>query len=166
MHKHHIVPRSRGGPDKEWNFVEVDPYTHAYEHALDFILFEHAPYFDCRHESWKDLPASLQLAVREEQSKRKKKEYLKDDLLHWGPEIELWYASGLSTRSIGSILGRSAPAINYHLKLRGVELQPPRKGKRGKDLKPRKKDGYLRKRQPVEDRGIQQSSVGDCHTGC
>lgn len=64
MHRHHIIPRSRGGPDEDWNFVEIDPYTHAYEHALDFVLFENAPMFDFRHEAWPMLPADLQLAVR------------------------------------------------------------------------------------------------------
>ena len=145
-HKHHIVPRSKGGPDEEWNFVSLDPYTHAYEHALDFVLFEQSPYFDCRHVGWRLLPFDLQLAVRKEQSKRKKAEYVKDDLLFWGPEIEQWYRGGLSTRQIASILGRSAPAINYHLRLRNVNLEPPRKGQRGKDLKPRKKDGYFRQK--------------------
>jgi len=64
-HVHHKIPRSRGGTDDEWNLVEMDPYTHAYEHALDFVLFEHAPVFDCRHEAWPLLPLNLQLAVRE-----------------------------------------------------------------------------------------------------
>jgi len=36
-HVHHKIARSRGGTDDEWNLVEVDPYTHAYEHALDFV---------------------------------------------------------------------------------------------------------------------------------
>ena len=148
-HTHHKIARSRGGTDDEWNLVEMDPYTHAYEHALDFVLFESAPYFDCRHEGWKLLPNDLQIAVREEQSRRKKKEYVKEDLLFWGPEIESWYTAGLSTRQIGSILSRSFVAINYHLRLRGVDLLPPRQGKRGKDLKPRKTDGYSRKQKPL-----------------
>ena len=48
-HTHHKIPVSRGGTGDEWNLVEVDPYTHAYEHALDFVLFDHAPKFDYRH---------------------------------------------------------------------------------------------------------------------
>ena len=62
-HVHHKIPRSRGGTDDEWNLVEVDPYTHAYEHALDFVLFEHAPRFDFRHEAWGLLPTDLREAV-------------------------------------------------------------------------------------------------------
>ena len=62
-HIHHIIPRSRGGTDDEWNLVEMDPYTHAYEHALDFVLFEHAPRFDFRHEAWPLLPEDLREAV-------------------------------------------------------------------------------------------------------
>ena len=64
-HIHHIIPRSRGGTDDEWNLVELDPYTHAYNHALDFVLFDQAPMFDCRHEAWPSLPLDLQTAVRE-----------------------------------------------------------------------------------------------------
>ena len=63
-HVHHKIPRSRGGTDNEWNLVEMDPYTHAYEHALDFVLFEHAPRFDFRHEAWPLLPVDLQEAVK------------------------------------------------------------------------------------------------------
>jgi len=63
-HIHHIIPRSRGGTDDKWNLVELDPYTHAYEHALDFVLFDCAPVFDCRHEAWPLLPNDLQVAVR------------------------------------------------------------------------------------------------------
>jgi hypothetical protein len=69
-HKHHSIPKSRGGTDEDWNLVELDPYTHAYEHALDFVLFEHAPIFDCRHDAWPLLPESLKEAVRRELSAR------------------------------------------------------------------------------------------------
>jgi hypothetical protein len=69
-HKHHSIPKSRGGVDEDWNLVELDPYTHAYEHALDFVLFEHSPRFDFRHEAWPLLPLDLQAAVRLEASKR------------------------------------------------------------------------------------------------
>ena len=64
-HRHHGVAKSRGGPDEDWNFIDLDPYTHAYEHAVDFVLFEHAPVFDCRHEAWPLLPLDLQDLVRE-----------------------------------------------------------------------------------------------------
>ena len=62
-HTHHKIAKSRGGTDDEWNLVEMDPYTHAYEHALDFVLFEHAPHFDFRHQAWPLLPVDLQEAV-------------------------------------------------------------------------------------------------------
>ena len=62
-HVHHSIPKSRGGTDEEWNLVELDPYTHAYEHALDFVLFDHAPQFDFRHEAWPLLPEGLRKAV-------------------------------------------------------------------------------------------------------
>lgn len=69
---HHKIPRSRGGSDDEWNLVEWDDYTHAYEHALDFVLFESAPQFDCRQPGWDLLPEDLRLAVRKELSNRAK----------------------------------------------------------------------------------------------
>jgi hypothetical protein len=72
-HVHHKIARSRGGTDDEWNLVEMDPYTHAYEHALDFVLFEHAPQFHFQQPGWKMLPEDLQEAVRNETSIRKKK---------------------------------------------------------------------------------------------
>jgi hypothetical protein len=69
-HKHHSIPKSRGGTDEDWNLVELDPYAHAYEHALDFVLFDHAPIFDCRHEAWPLLPEDLRKSVRKELSVR------------------------------------------------------------------------------------------------
>jgi len=67
---HHKIPRSRGGSNDEWNLVELDPYTHAYEHALDFILFPgFAPRFDFRHEGWGLLPKDLRDAVLQETSR-------------------------------------------------------------------------------------------------
>jgi hypothetical protein len=78
-HKHHSIPRSRGGTDEDWNLVEVDPYTHAYEHALDFVLFEHSPRFDFRHEAWPLLPPDLQAAVRFEASKRQSERTVSDE---------------------------------------------------------------------------------------
>jgi len=73
IHRHHSVPRSRGGADEDWNFVDIDPYTHAYEHALDFVLFEHSPRFDFRHEAWPLLPEDLKEAVLAETSRRMSK---------------------------------------------------------------------------------------------
>ena len=72
MANHHKIPRSRHGPDDEWNLVEMTDYDHAYSHALDFVLFEHAPVFDCRQPGWKMLPEDLRQAVRNELSRRMK----------------------------------------------------------------------------------------------
>jgi hypothetical protein len=67
-HRHHIIPRSRGGEDSyvEWK----SPYDHAYDHAIDFVLFENAPMFDCRQEGWPLLPEDLKTAVRIELANR------------------------------------------------------------------------------------------------
>ena len=69
-HKHHRVAESRGGSNEDWNFDIVDEYEHALNHALDFVLFPHAPMFDFRHVGWPLLPADLQEAVRKERSRR------------------------------------------------------------------------------------------------
>jgi hypothetical protein len=63
MHKHHTIAKSRGGSDD--HIVTVDPYTHCYEHALDYLLFDNAPRFDFRHEAWALLPQDLREKVRE-----------------------------------------------------------------------------------------------------
>lgn len=70
MAKHHIIPHSRGGPDDAWNLADLSDYDHAYGHALDFVLFEHAPVFDCRQPGWPLLPEDLRQAVRNELSRR------------------------------------------------------------------------------------------------
>jgi hypothetical protein len=67
---HHKIPQSRNGPDEEWNRVELTDYEHALGHALDFVLFEEAPNFDCRQPGWPLLPEDLQDAVRAEISRR------------------------------------------------------------------------------------------------
>jgi len=67
-HKHHIVPRSRGGPDSKENIVSLSPYDHALHHALDFL--EGGPHFDFRHEAWPFLPEELKTKVKEEKSRR------------------------------------------------------------------------------------------------
>ena len=69
LHKHHIVPRSRGGSNEPWNIIELSDYDHAYEHALDFVLFDHAPRFDCRHICWKVLPEELKVLVKNKLSR-------------------------------------------------------------------------------------------------
>jgi hypothetical protein len=73
LHKHHIIPQSRGGGDEPWNLIELSEYDHAYEHALDFVLFDHAPRFDCRQRGWKMLPKDLQVAVRKKLSETTRK---------------------------------------------------------------------------------------------
>jgi hypothetical protein len=70
MEKHHWVARSRGGTDDDWNFGELSEYEHAYEHALNFVLFENAPAFDFRMQGWKQLPKDLQQAVKREKARR------------------------------------------------------------------------------------------------
>ena len=70
--KHHVIPRSRNGPDNEWNLVELSDYNHAYGHALDFVLFDSAPVFDCRQPGWQLLPDDLRQAVRRKLSERMK----------------------------------------------------------------------------------------------
>jgi hypothetical protein len=67
---HHSVARSRGGGDDEWNLHELSEYEHAYEHALNFVLFEHAPQFDFRMNGWKLLPQDLQEACSKEHGRR------------------------------------------------------------------------------------------------
>ena len=63
MHKHHPIAKSRGGDDSYT--VDIDPYTHCYEHAIDFLLFDNAPRFDFRHEAWPLLPEDLREKVLE-----------------------------------------------------------------------------------------------------
>ena len=70
MEKHHGIARSRHGPDDEWNLVELSEYDHAYKHAVDFVLFDIALWFDCRMTGWKMLPDDLRETVLAEQSRR------------------------------------------------------------------------------------------------
>ena len=67
---HHVVARSRGGGDEEWNLSPLSEYSHAETHAIDFVLFENAPDFDFRMRGWRLLPLSLRRAVRKEKSRR------------------------------------------------------------------------------------------------
>lgn len=69
---HHKIPQSRGGGNETWNLIELNAYEHAYEHALDFVLFSSSPSFDCRQPGWKLLPEDLKGAVRKEISNRMK----------------------------------------------------------------------------------------------
>ena len=67
---HHNIPRSRGGSDDDWNLYPLTEYEHAYEHALDYVLFPHAPQFHYQMKGWRLLPKDLQDAVRKEHSRR------------------------------------------------------------------------------------------------
>jgi hypothetical protein len=74
---HHSVAKSRGGGDEDWNLITLSIYEHAEEHALNYVLFDQAPLFDCRMKGWKLLPKDLQNAVllkHSEQNISKKKE--------------------------------------------------------------------------------------------
>ena len=70
MEKHHWVARSRGGTDDDWNLGDLSEYEHAYEHALNFVLFENAPAFHFCMKGWKELPKDLQQAVKRERGRR------------------------------------------------------------------------------------------------
>lgn len=69
-HIHHIIPRSRGGSNHPSNLLELSEYDHAYEHALDYVLFDNAPQFDFRQPGWKLLPQDLKDAVLKRMSER------------------------------------------------------------------------------------------------
>jgi hypothetical protein len=62
-HKHHIIARSRGGGNNTSNLIELSEYDYAYQHALDFVLFDNVPMFDFRQSGWKLLSEDLRLAV-------------------------------------------------------------------------------------------------------
>jgi hypothetical protein len=81
---HHIIARSRGGTDDEFNLRELSVYEHAEQHAIDFVLFEHAPQFDYRMDGWRLLPKDLQDAVKKEQSRRLKE----DNPSHYSEVLE------------------------------------------------------------------------------
>jgi hypothetical protein len=72
-HKHHIIPKSRGGNDDPLNLVELSEYDHAYQHALDFVLFDNAPMFDFRQSGWKLLPEDLRSIVLKKLSRIRSK---------------------------------------------------------------------------------------------
>jgi hypothetical protein len=74
-HQHHIIPKSRGGTNEPWNFQEKNAYDHAFDHAVDFVLFDNAPVFDCRHEAWTLLPDDLRNAVREKLSDKMRERF-------------------------------------------------------------------------------------------
>ena len=114
IHKHHSIPRSRGGTDECWNLVEVDPYTHAYEHALDFVLFEHSPIFDCRHDAWPLLPEDLREAVRAELSFRMSNRTLSEETKQKLAEANLGKKHSLETKQKMSISHKGKKASASH----------------------------------------------------
>ena len=61
-HKHHIVPRHKGGDDSPDNIVELDFIEHARLHAERFLSGEDN-WFDCRHKGWPYLEEELRQAV-------------------------------------------------------------------------------------------------------
>jgi hypothetical protein len=67
IENHHPVPRSRGGTDDYT--VALDSYDHAWGHAVDFVLFDHAPRFDFRLTAWPLLPDDLKRVVLEKTSR-------------------------------------------------------------------------------------------------
>lgn len=70
IERHHKVAKSRNGCDDEWNLEDKSEYDHAYDHAVDFVLFEQAPAFDFRLAGWNLLPEDLKKAVRGERGRR------------------------------------------------------------------------------------------------
>jgi hypothetical protein len=62
---HHVIARSRGGSDESWNLQPLSIYEHAEQHAIDYVLFDNAPVFDCRMPGWGLLPENLREAVLE-----------------------------------------------------------------------------------------------------
>jgi hypothetical protein len=67
---HHGIARSRGGENQGWNLHPLSEYSHAEQHAIDFVLFDSAPDFDFRMKGWSQLPIDLRKAVRKEKSRR------------------------------------------------------------------------------------------------
>ena len=70
MPVHHRIARSRVGTVEVWNLVDWSEYTHAYEHAVDYVLFPEACGFDFRMPAWPLLPEDLRQACRKERARR------------------------------------------------------------------------------------------------
>ena len=81
-HKHHIVPRSRGGSNGPT--VLIDAYDHALLHAVDFL--EGGPRFDFRHEAWPLLPENIKQAVIEKTAESMRG----DNNVMKTPELRQW----------------------------------------------------------------------------
>ncbi len=149
MHLHHIIARSRGGTDDyvEWK----SEYEHAYDHALDLVLFpEIAPMVDFRQPGWKLLPKDLQQAClkaageRMRQNRPWTKRKYRSDVREKKEEIIEAYLKGDSTVTIAERYNTSARCINNYLIEWGIpKRSTSRKGR--PDKNPRKTDGYFRK---------------------
>jgi len=66
-HKHHVVPRHRGGSDSESNLELLDPVAHAELHALRFLEGDD-DWFCAMQQGWPLLDPDLQEKVREKMS--------------------------------------------------------------------------------------------------
>ena len=78
MHKHHVIPRSRGG--KNGKIVEIPPLEHALLHAQDYL--EGGPHFDFRHEAWPLLPAELKEKVMEKHREECRQRWIENNPVH------------------------------------------------------------------------------------
>jgi len=113
-HVHHRIPKSRGGTDEDWNLEEIDPYDHAYQHAVDFVLFDHAPIFDCRHDAWPLLPEDLREAVRKELSVRMANRVVAEETKRKLAEANLGKKASLKTRQKMSASRKGKKASTSH----------------------------------------------------
>lgn len=66
-HKHHVVPRHKGGGDSADNLILLDPVAHAELHALRFLGGEDE-WFCAMQEGWALLDPKLQEEVRQKMS--------------------------------------------------------------------------------------------------
>jgi hypothetical protein len=66
-HKHHVVPRHKGGEDSADNLILLDPVAHAELHALRFLEGEDE-WFCAMQEGWALLDPELQEEVRQKMS--------------------------------------------------------------------------------------------------
>ena len=129
MHKHHPVAKSRGGNDGYT--VEVDPYAHCYEHAIDFLLFEKAPRFDFRHEAWPLMPQDLKDKVLKEAAKRgRRKNFLTPEGRR---QRGLTQGQKCAEQNLG-VCGRSPEQMSEHGK-KGGKLGGKTQGKRNAENK-------------------------------
>jgi hypothetical protein len=129
MHRHHVIATSRGGTD---DYTELlDPYTHCYEHALDYLLFDNAPRFDFRHEAWALLPQDLREKVLEKaETDGKLFNFLTDEGRSKGGRTQ---GRRCAEQKIG-VCGRSSEQMTAHGK-KGGKLGGKTQGKRNAENK-------------------------------